>query len=88
MCGCHVVRHSEKEKAAERGEKSVLLVLFPGCIGIINKNNNGNHHTGYMYNYLFNLNSLLQFSKACQYIIQRASSITEVFSIKLKGMSF
>ena len=42
--------------------KNVFLVLFPGSSGIINKNNNGNQHTGYAYLYLFHLNSLLWFS--------------------------
>lgn len=68
-------------------EKKVFLVLFPGSSGIINKNNNGYHHTGYMCLYLFHLNSLW-FSQACQYNIQRARSITEVFSIKLEAMYF
>lgn len=69
-------------------KKNVFLVLFPGSSGIINRNNNGNHHTGYVYLCLFHLNNLLEFSQACQYNIQRTSSITEVFSIKLEAMYF
>lgn len=68
--------------------KKVFLVPFPGSSVIINKNNDGNHHAGYVYLHLFHLNSLLQFSPACQYNIQRTSSITKVFSIKLEAMYF
>lgn len=67
--------------------KNVFLVLFHEGSGIINKNKNDNH-TGYLYLYLFNLNSLLWLSQAYQYNIERVSSITKVFSIKLEPMHF
>lgn len=79
------------KKAIERSRirlwQKTSFSYFRGS-GIINKSNNGNHHTGYVYLYLFRLNSLLRFSQACQYNIQRANSITEVFPIKLEAMYF
>lgn len=54
----------QKRKRLQKGGEKCVSCTISGCIGIINKNNNCNHNTEYMYKYLFNLDSLLQFSQA------------------------